>query len=99
MIRPYLRDIVNEHKTQKLWKVHSGNKVIDYKTALEDWKYQLAMSINFISSKDFDETHNMRTESNNIEIMMGSKTDEIIEDEIMNYFSCLLMVKSGIILL
>ena len=40
MIRTYLRDIVNEHKTQKLWKVHSGNIVIDYKTALEEWKYQ-----------------------------------------------------------
>ena len=32
MIRPYLRDIVNDHKTQGKWKVHSGNTVIDYKT-------------------------------------------------------------------
>ena len=30
MIRPYLSDLVNDHKTQELWKVHSGNKVIDY---------------------------------------------------------------------
>ena len=38
------------------------------------------MSINFISSKDSDETHNMHTKSNNIEIMVGGETDEIIEE-------------------
>ena len=38
------------------------------------------MAINFISSKkDSDETSTMRTKSDNIEIMMGSETDEIIE--------------------
>ena len=36
------------------------------------------MSINLISSKDSDETRNMHTKSNNIEIMVGSETDEII---------------------
>ena len=41
MIRPYLRDILNDHKTQGEWKVHSGNKVIDHKTQ-EEWKIQLA---------------------------------------------------------
>ena len=35
---------------------------------------------NFISSKDSDETHTMRTKSNKNEIMTGSKTDEIIEE-------------------
>ena len=35
MIRPYLRDLVNDHKIQEVWKVHSGNKVIDYKTQSE----------------------------------------------------------------
>ena len=38
------------------------------------------MSINFISFKDSDETRNMHTKSNNIEIMVGSETDEIIEE-------------------
>ena len=39
------------------------------------------MAINFISSKeDSDETHTMRTKSDNIEIMLGSETDEIIEE-------------------
>ena len=67
MIRPYLSDMINDHKTQKIWKVHSGNKIIDYKTTLEEWKIQLTMSINFISSKD---------DSNETR----SETDEIIEE-------------------
>ena len=43
------------------------------------------MSINLISSKDSDETCNMHTKSDNIEIMMGSETDDII-DELFNFF-------------
>ena len=38
------------------------------------------MIINFISSKDSDEIRTMYTKSNNIEIMMGNETDEIIEE-------------------
>ena len=79
MIRPYLRDIMNDHKTQGKWKVHSGNKVNDYKTQKE-WKIQLTMVINFISSKDSDEICIMRAKSNNMEIMMGIEIDEIIEE-------------------
>ena len=60
-IRPYLSDIINNHKTQGEWKIH------------------LTMAINFISSKDSDETRPMHTKSGNIEIMMSSETDEIIE--------------------
>ena len=58
MIRPYLRDIINYHKTQEVWKVHLDNKVIDYKTSGE-WKTQLSMTINFVSSKDSDEIRTM----------------------------------------
>ena len=38
------------------------------------------MPINFISSNDSDETRNMDTKINNIKIMIGSETDEIIEE-------------------
>ena len=38
------------------------------------------MSINFISSKDSDETRTTHTKSDNMEIMIGSETDEIIEE-------------------
>ena len=32
MIRPYLRDIINDDETQGEREVHSGNEVIDCKT-------------------------------------------------------------------
>ena len=37
------------------------------------------MQINFISSKDSEETRMMYTKSHNIEIMMGNETDEVIK--------------------
>ena len=62
-------------------EVHSGNKVIDYKTTLGEWKIQLTMLINFICPKDnSDETRNTCTKNDNIEIMIGNETDEIIEE-------------------
>ena len=63
MIRPYLVDMINDHKNQS------------------EWKIQLSAAINFISSKqDSDEPCIMDTKSNNIEIIIGSDTDEVIED-------------------
>ena len=49
----------------------------DYKTQSE-WKIQLTMSINFIFFKDSDATQNKHTKSDNIEIMIGSETGDII---------------------
>ena len=44
------------------------------------------MTINFISSKNSDETRTMRTQSNNIEIMMGNETiEEIFESLLQKY--------------
>ena len=62
MIRPYLSDMINDHKTQG------------------EWKIQLTMSINFMFSKDSEETRTMHTKSHNVEVMMGSKTVEIIKE-------------------
>ena len=38
------------------------------------------MAINFFSSKDSEETPTMYSPSDNIEVMMGSKANKIIED-------------------
>ena len=46
----------------------------DYKTQSE-WKIHLTMQINFISSKDSEETRTMHTKSFNMEIMMGNEID------------------------
>ena len=45
----------------------------------KEWKIQLPVVINFISSKDSDEIHTIYTKSDNIEIMLGSETDETIK--------------------
>ena len=79
MIQPNLGDIINDHKTQGKWKVHSGNTLIDYK-AQEKWKISFTMLINFTSSKDSEEIRTLHAKSNNIEIMMGSETDDIIKE-------------------
>ena len=81
VIRPYLSDIINNHKAQGKWRIHSG-KTITCSTQGE-WKIHLTMVINFISSKDskdFDENQIIHLKSDNIEIMMGSETDEIITE-------------------
>ena len=79
MIRPYLSDIINDHKTCGLVRYHSGNKTWVEETPSQ-WKIQLTMAINFISSKDSDEARTMHTKSNNVKIMMGRETDEIIDE-------------------
>ena len=80
MIKPYLSDIINDHKTQGEWRIHLGNTIIKHETQGE-WKIHLTMEINFISSKpDSDETRILDTKSDNRETMMGSETDEIIEE-------------------
>ena len=61
-------------------RVYSGNEVIDYETQFGEWKIQGTMQINFSSSKDSRETCTMHTKSGNIEIMMGSETDDIINE-------------------
>ena len=45
MIKPYLSDLINNHKTQG------------------EWKIQVTMTINFISSKDSGKTHAIHTKS------------------------------------
>ena len=62
MIRLYLVDMINDHKTQSEWKIHQ------------------TIAINFISSKpDSSETCIMHAKSDNIEITISSRTDEVIE--------------------
>ena len=59
MIKEYLKDITNDHKSQGKWKI------------------QLTMEINFISSKDSNETRTMHTTSDKIEILIGKQIRQI----------------------
>ena len=62
MIRQYPSDMINDHKIQEVWKVHSANKVIDYKTQGE-WKIRLSVTINFVSFEDSDQIRSMDIKS------------------------------------
>ena len=56
-----------------------GNKTIKRKTQSE-WKIQLTMTLNFVSTlPDSNEIRIMHAKSDNIEIIMGSETNEIME--------------------
>ena len=70
--------MINNQKTQGEWKIHSDNMLTDHKSQGE-WKIHLIMASSFISSKDSYETRTMLTKSDNIEIMMDSETDELID--------------------
>ena len=71
MIIPYLRDMINDHKTSK--------------TRYGEWKIQISMRVNFISSKDTGETCTIYVWSNKESIMWGSDTDDIIR-ELFRFF-------------
>ena len=75
MIITHLRDITNDYKAHLKLKVHFSN---DYETEGE-WKIWLSMEINFVSSKDSDEIRIMYTKGDNIDILMGSETNDAIK--------------------
>ena len=79
VIRLYLSHMINNDQTQGKRKIHSENIITNHKTHGGS-KIHLTMAINFISFKDSDKTHIMDRKSDNIEIMMGGETDEIIEE-------------------
>ena len=74
MIRPYLRDMINNHKT-----LLKGSLVKIFDNNLHgEWKIQLTMQINFVSSLDPGEICTMDSKSKNIKILMNIETDNIL---------------------
>ena len=55
--------------------------MINDRKSQNEWKILLTLEINFVSSKsDSDETRIMYTKSNIIEIIIGSDTNDVIND-------------------
>ena len=72
MIRPYLRDLINGHKpTEELNNDGDSERV--------EWKVQVVMQNNCISTKDFEETQTIYSASKPVEIFMGTDTDDTID--------------------
>ena len=64
MIIPYLSDLINEQKNNR-----DGSN---------EWKIQLNMGVNFISSNDTGEIHTFFVRGDNEEIRLGNETNDII---------------------
>ena len=60
IIRPYLKDMIDDYKTKG------------------EWKIQLSMRMIFISFTDANETREMHTKSDNIKIMIGIETENVL---------------------
>ena len=75
MIRPYLRDLINNHKpTTKL-----TNRASNSNSERGEQKIQLVMENNFISSKNFEDTPTIYSASKPVEVFMGSETNNVID--------------------
>ena len=82
MIRPHLRDLVNEHKpTVELNNNNNNNdnnnNNNNNNNNRAEWKIQLRMHINCISTKKFKNKHTMHSRSKPVEIFVGSKTKDV----------------------
>ena len=75
MIKPYLRDLINDHKlTAELTHRASNND-----GERGEWKIQLVIQNNCISTKYFEETRNIYLASKPVKIFMGSDANDTID--------------------
>ena len=72
MIRPYLRDLINYHKTIAKLNNDSGAE-------RGEWKVQLVMQNNCVSVKNFEDTCTIYSGSKPIKTFMGSDTKDVTD--------------------
>ena len=76
-----------EYQNQYLNNIREHlRKLMNDKRKKGEWKIQLIMKINFISSKNFIDTRDMHSKSDNVEIIMDNDANEILK----NLFNSLL---------
>ena len=71
VIRPYLRDLTDEHKP--IMELNNNNN-----NDRAEWKIQLIIKNNFNSVKYFEDTRTIYLASKPVEIFMGSNTENVI---------------------
>ena len=86
MIRPYLRDLINENIPVAELKNNNNNTSNNDNnnnnnngTDRAEWKIQLTFQNSCISTKSFEETCTIYTKSEPVEIFVGSDTEYIID--------------------
>ena len=75
MIRPYLKDLINDH----IPVMGLDNEKYNSDTERGEWKVQLVMQNNCIFTKDSEETRTMYSARKPVEIFMGTDTDGAID--------------------
>ena len=70
---PYLSDLINDHKT--------------IRNESNEWKIQINMHVNFVSSNDNGENGTIFVWSDNEEIRLGNETDDIIKGLINSFLN------------
>ena len=73
MIKPYLSNLINE------------NKAVE--TSSNEWKTQINMHVNFVSSNDTGKIRTIFVGSDNEEITLGNETDDIIKGLINSFLN------------
>ena len=84
MIKPNLRDLINRHKpierlsnTDNTNSNNNNNNNND--TDRGEWKIMLRMYIKCISTKSFNETRTIHPKSKQVEVYMGSNTENVTD--------------------
>ena len=77
MVRPYFRDLINDHKPTMELNNNSNNN--NNNNNRPEWKIQLTMQNSCISTKRFEETRTIHTKSEPLEHFMGSDTENAID--------------------
>ena len=76
---------------------YSYDLINDHRIARRIWKIQICIHINFIFSRDTGETRTVYAWSDNVSIMQGSNTDDIIKEifksSLRNYQEQLKIIK------
>ena len=60
-------------------KPHLADIINEHKNK-DEWKIQISMSLNFVSSKDSNEVRTMYTKSDNADALIGNTTNDIIKE-------------------
>ena len=92
MIRPYLRDLINEHKpivelnnnnnnnnNKNDSNSNSNNNNSNSNSNRAEWKIQLTMQNSCITTKSFEDPHTIYTKCKPAEIFMDSNTEDVID--------------------
>ena len=77
MIRPYLRDLIHEHKP--IAELNNNNNNNNNDNNRGEWKIQLTIQNSCISTRSFEKSCTVYIESEALEIFMGSDTNDVID--------------------